>query len=63
MSIDLEKSIEKLIKGEELGASGGDDDEKEDGESFSALDLTKIREEMINWEAKISDISKIPDLK
>jgi Thioredoxin-like len=36
MSIDLEKGIEKLLKGEALGAAGGDDDDEESGEGFSA---------------------------
>jgi hypothetical protein len=62
MSINLESSIETLLKGENLGASGGDDDEEE-GESFSDLDLAKIREEMVNWDSKVSEISQIPDLK
>ena len=53
-SINLEKSIEKLAKGEKLDSAGGDDeDEKEDGSGFSELDLTKIREEMGKWETKV----------
>lgn len=63
-SIDLEKSIEKLAKGEKLDAAGGDDeDESEDGSGYSQLDLTKIREEMGKWETKVEEISKIENVK
>ena len=62
MSIDLEKAIEKLIKGEKLDAAGGDDDE-EGSEAFSNLDLVKVREEMSRWDAKVEDIGKIAGLK
>ena len=36
-SIDLEKSIEKLAKGEKLDGAGGDDEdeEKDDGSGFT----------------------------
>ena len=63
-SIDLEKSIEKLAKGEKLDGAGGDDeDEKDDGSGYSQLDLTKIREEMGKWETKVEEISKIENVK
>jgi predicted DNA binding CopG/RHH family protein len=63
-SIDLEKSIEKLAKGEKLDGAGGDDeDEAEDGSGYSQLDLTKIREEMGKWETKVEEISKIENVK
>ena len=57
MSIDLEKSIEKLIKGEKLVSAGGDGDDDE-GEGFSSQDLVKIREEMSRWETKVEEIGK-----
>ena len=57
-SIDLEKSIETLAKGEKLDGAGGDnEDEAEDGSGYSQLDLTKIREEMGKWETKVDEIS------
>lgn len=64
-SIDLEKSIEKLAKGEKLDGAGGDDEdeEKDDGSGFTQLDLTKVREEMGKWEAKVDEISKIDNVK
>jgi hypothetical protein len=64
MSIDLEKGIEKLLKGEKLDSTGGDDDEEEGGsDSFSQLDVVKIREEMTKWDAKVGEISKIENVK
>ena len=50
--MDLEKGIEKLLKGESLGggaaADGGDD---EDDSGFKELDLTKTIEEQNKFEA------------
>jgi hypothetical protein len=52
MSIDLEKGIEKLIKGEKLDSAGGEDEES-GGETFANLDLAKVRAEMQIWEHKV----------
>ena len=55
-SIDIEKSIEKLVKGQKLDISGGqeeEEEEKDDWSGYSQLDLTKIREEMGKWETKV----------
>lgn len=62
-SIDLEKAIEKLIKGEKLDAVGGEEDGEDDAGGYAKRDLSKIREEMARWDAKVGDISKIEVLK
>jgi hypothetical protein len=52
-STDLEKGIEKLLKGEKLGAAGGDDDE-EGGEGFKELDLANVHKEMTTFSENLS---------
>ena len=62
MSIDLEKGIEKLIKGEKLDSAGGEDEES-GGETFANLDLAKVRAEMQIWEHKVQEIGKNEAIK
>ena len=50
-STDLEKGIEKLLKGEKLDASGGDDEEKD--EVFEELDLSNVQKEMTSFEENL----------
>lgn len=62
MSIDLEKGIEKLIKGEKLDGASSEDEES-GGESFVNLDLAKVRAEMQKWEGKVEEIGKNEAIK
>lgn len=52
-SIDIEKSIEKLLKGESLGGAAEDEGGEEKG-SYTEKDLSKIRAEMATFEAKVT---------
>lgn len=61
-SIDLEKGIEKLLKGEKLNSNS--EDEEESGEDYSEKDIPKILEEMTSWNTKIKEsLSGNDDLK
>lgn len=51
-STDLEKGIEKLLKGEKLGGAGGDDEEGSEG--YKQLDLASVQKEMTNFSDSLS---------
>ena len=53
-SINIEASIEKLLKGEKLDAAA---EEGEDNSGFKELDLAKVREEIGRYEAKANELT------
>lgn len=65
-SIDLEASIEKLLKGESLKAGGGTGAAAggcEDDGDFIERDVTKIREEMANYQVKLDELAANTTIK
>lgn len=62
-SMDLEKGIEKLLKGESLGAGAGGDDDEDEGGSYTELDVNALRTEMDTFEQKVGDLAKNTELQ
>ena len=55
-SLDLEKAIEKLLKGEKLAGAGGDDEEEGEAGGYKEVDIPAILTEMASFESKLEEL-------